>query len=129
MSAIRVLLAEDHETVRDGLKVLLQSQTDIEIVGEVSNGRAAVERAQALKPHVLVLDLSMPEMNGLGNARAEGARQVAVVALTCIREATSASARRRRIGIVLKQARSASTAGIPQPRLAAEPRLSLPLGS
>jgi two-component system response regulator NreC len=107
MSAIRVLLAEDHETVREGLKVLLQSHTDIEIVGEVPNGRAAVERAQVLKPHVVVLDLSMPEMNGLAATRAlkEIAPDVAVVALTrhddeaYVRELLGAGAS----GYVLKQ--------------------------
>ena len=84
MSAIRVLLAEDHETVRDGLKLLLQSQSDIEVVGEVSDGSAAVSRAQALKPAVIVLDLSMPVMNGLEATRAlkATAPEVAVVALT-----------------------------------------------
>jgi len=107
MNAIRVLLAEDHETVRDGLKLLLQSQSDIEIVGEVPNGRAAVERANALKPHVIVLDLSMPEMNGLAATRAlkETTPQVAIVALTrhddeaYVRELLGAGAS----GYVLKQ--------------------------
>lgn len=84
MSAIRVLLADDHETVRDGLKLLLQSQGDIEVVAEVSDGVAAVERAQALRPQVMVLDLSMPAMNGLAVTRRlrETAPDVAIVALT-----------------------------------------------
>lgn len=84
MTKIRVLLAEDHETVRDGLKLLLQSQSDIEVVGEVADGRAAVDRAQRLKPHVVVMDLSMPAMNGLTATRTlkETAPEVAVVALT-----------------------------------------------
>ena len=84
MTKIRLLLAEDHETVRDGLKLLLQSQPDIEIVGEAADGREAVDRAQALKPEVAVLDLSMPRMNGLVAARLlkQLAPSVAVVALT-----------------------------------------------
>jgi two-component system, NarL family, response regulator NreC len=83
-AAIRVLLAEDHETVRDGLKLLLQSQPDIEVVGEVADGQAAVDRAQRLKPHVVIMDLSMPGMNGLSATRMlkQNAPDVAVVALT-----------------------------------------------
>ena len=84
MSRIRVLLAEDHETVRDGLKMLLQSQRDIDIVGEAADGQAAVARARSLKPQVIVLDISMPAMNGLEATRVlkETAPQVAVVVLT-----------------------------------------------
>jgi len=82
--AIRVLLAEDHETVRDGLKLLLQSQSDIEIVAEAADGQEAVERAEAIKPQVVVLDLSMPRMNGLAATRAlkQTVPEIAVVALT-----------------------------------------------
>lgn len=84
MSRIRVLLAEDHETVRQGLKLLIDGQTDMEVVGEAANGRVAVQRAQALQPHVIVLDISMPEMNGLAATRAlrETTPAAAVVALT-----------------------------------------------
>lgn len=84
MSPIRVMLAEDHETVRDGLKMLLQSQGDIQIVGEAADGRLAVERARSLQPQVLVLDISMPAMNGLEATRTlrETAPQVAIVVLT-----------------------------------------------
>ena len=79
-----MLLAEDHETVRDGLKLLLQSQSDIDVVGEVADGQAAIGHAQRLKPHVVVMDLSMPGMNGLAATRTlkETAPDVAVVALT-----------------------------------------------
>ena len=84
MTKIRVLLAEDHETVREGLKLLLQSQADIHVVGEVADGEAAVSHAQRLKPDVVVMDLSMPTVNGLSATRTlkQRAPDVAVVALT-----------------------------------------------
>jgi DNA-binding NarL/FixJ family response regulator len=65
MSKIRVMLAEDHQTVREGLKLLVSAQDDMEIVGEAENGREAVQTAQKLLPDVLVMDVSMPELNGL----------------------------------------------------------------
>lgn len=68
--AIRVLLAEDHATVRYGLRLLLDGQADISVVGEAEDGRVAVERARALKPDVVVMDVAMPVMNGLQATRA-----------------------------------------------------------
>jgi DNA-binding NarL/FixJ family response regulator len=65
VSKIRVMLAEDHHTVREGLKLLVGAQSDMEIVGEAENGREAVSAAQKLLPDVLVMDVSMPELNGL----------------------------------------------------------------
>jgi DNA-binding NarL/FixJ family response regulator len=62
---IRIMLAEDHATVREGVKRLLAEQADMEIVGEVADGRAAISLARKLQPDVLVMDVSMPEMNGL----------------------------------------------------------------
>jgi DNA-binding NarL/FixJ family response regulator len=62
---VRVLLAEDHEMVREGLKALVNAQADMQVVGEADNGRRAVERAQELQPDVLVMDITMPELNGL----------------------------------------------------------------
>jgi DNA-binding NarL/FixJ family response regulator len=84
MSAIRVLLVEDHETVREGLRLLLDSQPDIEVVGEAANGRLAVEYSQRLNPQVVIMDLSMPEMNGLAATQAikQNHPDIAVVALT-----------------------------------------------
>ena len=81
---IRVLLAEDHETVRQGLRLLIDSQPDMEVVGEAGDGRAAVQRARALQPSVIVIDISMPEMNGLVATRRimEAEPAPAVVALT-----------------------------------------------
>jgi DNA-binding NarL/FixJ family response regulator len=65
MNKLRVLIAEDHEMIREGLKLLVNSQPDMEIIGEASNGRAAVQLAQELQPDVVVMDVTMPELNGL----------------------------------------------------------------
>jgi DNA-binding NarL/FixJ family response regulator len=107
MAKIRVLLAEDHETVRQGLKLLINRQSDMEVVGEAGDGRAATERATALKPNVAILDISMPEMNGLEATKAirTAAPTTAVVALTrygddaYVQELMKAGA----LGYVLKQ--------------------------
>ena len=66
---IRVLIADDHEFVRLGLRQLLESGQGFAICGEASHGRQAVEKAQQLKPDVVVLDLSMPGLNGLETTR------------------------------------------------------------
>jgi two-component system response regulator NreC len=81
---ITTLVAEDHETVRLGLRALLQSQPDIVVVDEVTNGRMAVEHSQMLQPTVVVMDVSMPEMNGLAATRAikDTASNVHVIAFT-----------------------------------------------
>ena len=105
---IRVLLAEDHETVREGLRLLLNGQADMQVIGEVGDGRAAVERAGTLKPDVIVLDLTMPGMSGLAAAQALKASPAAIVALTrhdddaYVKELMAAGAS----GYVLKQSRS-----------------------
>lgn len=67
---IRVILADDHAIVRAGLKAVLAPAKDIEVVGEASNGREALALAERLNPHVVVMDLSMPEMDGLTATRA-----------------------------------------------------------
>ena len=64
-SPFRILLADDHVTVRHGLKLLIDSQPDMKVVSEVSDGNAAVESAMALSPDVIIMDISMPGMNGL----------------------------------------------------------------
>ena len=67
---LRVLLADDHVTVRHGLRLLIDSQADMKVVGEASDGEAAIRQALELKPDVVVMDISMPGMNGLSATRA-----------------------------------------------------------
>ncbi|HYZ78869.1 MAG TPA: response regulator [Gaiellaceae bacterium] len=62
---IRVLIADDHAVVRHGLRLFLDVQPDVEVVGEAENGAAAVERAQELRPDVVVMDVVMPEVDGI----------------------------------------------------------------
>ena len=66
---IRVLLADDHALVRQGFRLILSAQPDIEIVGEAGNGRQTVELAERLRPDVVVMDVAMPEMNGIEATR------------------------------------------------------------
>ncbi len=65
MNPIRVLLAEDHNVVREGLRLLLNAQSDIRVIGEATNGRQAVALARECCPDVAVLDISMPDLDGL----------------------------------------------------------------
>ena len=69
MKRIRILLADDHAVVRQGFKMILAAQPDMEIVGEAGNGREAVELAEKLRPEVVVMDVSMPELNGIEATR------------------------------------------------------------
>lgn len=62
---ISVFLADDHGVVREGLRSLLESQEDIEVVGEADNGRDAMQQVIALRPDIVILDISMPELNGI----------------------------------------------------------------
>ena len=110
MSKIRVLLAEDHETVRQGLRLLIDRQPDMQVVGEAGDGRATLNAVAALQPQVAVVDISMPELNGLEATRGirEQAPTTAVVALTrhsdeaYVKELLNAGA----LGYVLKQSSS-----------------------
>jgi DNA-binding NarL/FixJ family response regulator len=81
---LRVLLADDHVTVRHGLKLLIDAQSDMKVIAEASDGDTAVKGAIALKPDVVVMDISMPGMNGLVATRALKKQQpgMAVVTLT-----------------------------------------------
>lgn len=66
---IRVLLADDHAMVRDGLKALLQASADIKVVDAASNGRESVRLVLELKPDVVIMDIAMPDLNGIEAAR------------------------------------------------------------
>lgn len=65
MDKLKVLIAEDHETVREGLKMIIGSQDDMQVVGEAGDGREAIRLAKELKPDIVLMDISMPKLNGL----------------------------------------------------------------
>ena len=84
MKRIRILLVDDHAVVRQGFKMILSAQTDMEIVGEAANGREAVELAERLKPDIVVMDVAMPELNGIEATRrlVASAPHIRVIALS-----------------------------------------------
>lgn len=102
----RILVADDHEVVREGVRALLTARPGWQICGEAVDGREAVEKAAQLRPDVVVLDIGMPELNGLDAARQilQANAQVEVLILTMhdseqtVREVVSTGAR----GYVLK---------------------------
>ncbi len=67
--SITVLLADDHIVLRDGLRFVLEAQADIDVVGDVGTGRDAVEQTIELSPQVVIMDIAMPEMNGIEATR------------------------------------------------------------
>src|SRR5277367_704109 len=69
MKPLRILIVDDHEVIRRGLRSLLSSRPEWEICGEAADGRAAIERAKALRPDVILMDVTMPEMSGTESAR------------------------------------------------------------
>jgi DNA-binding NarL/FixJ family response regulator len=69
MKRIRILLADDHAVVRQGFRMILSAHADLEIVGEAGNGREAIELSATLRPDVVVMDVAMPELNGIEATR------------------------------------------------------------
>jgi two-component system response regulator NreC len=106
--AIKVLLADDHTIVRQGLKLILSAQPDLEVVGEAPNGREAAELAEKLRPDIVLMDVAMPELNGIEATRRMVAAnpRVKVLVLSMhkeavyVREVLKAGAR----GYILKDA-------------------------
>ncbi len=84
MSKIKLMLVDDHAVVRSGIRMLLQAQSDMEIVGELESGGEAVKLTETLKPDVVLMDVEMPDMNGIEATRLikEKMPQTAVLALT-----------------------------------------------
>ena len=84
MSKVRILLADDHTILREGIKVLLNRENDMEIVAEAEDGAQALEKVRAVKPDVVVMDISMPKIGGLEVTReiTETFPDVKVVILT-----------------------------------------------
>ena len=83
-STIRILIADDHGVVREGLRVVLGSESDMEVVGEAATGKEVVERVAELRPGVILMDIQMPELNGIEATRRllEANPSVGVVVLT-----------------------------------------------
>jgi DNA-binding NarL/FixJ family response regulator len=82
--SIRVFLADDHQIVREGLRTLLEKQPNMEVVGEAKTGREAVQLVQGLLPHVIIMDIGMPDLNGIEATRQIVAKtkNVKVIALS-----------------------------------------------
>lgn len=89
MRRIRVLLADDHALVRRGFRMILSAQPDFEIIGEAGNGREALQLALQLKPDVVVMDVAMPELNGIEATRriSEALPHTRVLALSMHKDA------------------------------------------
>src|SRR6185369_1376075 len=89
MKKIRILLVDDHAVVRQGFKMILSAERDMEIVGEAGNGREAVEQAEQLRPDIVVMDVAMPELNGIEATRrlAASMPHVRVIALSMHKDA------------------------------------------
>jgi DNA-binding NarL/FixJ family response regulator len=111
VNVIRLVLADDHATIREALKLLLSVQPDLQVVGEAEDGQQAVDAAVALRPDVLLMDVSMPGMNGLQATAAVKQRAPSVKVLPLTRHAEESYLgellRAGAAGYALKQSSSA----------------------
>ncbi|MFQ5949507.1 MAG: response regulator, partial [Nitrospiria bacterium] len=84
MKKIRVLIADDHRVVREGLGAILKTKRDMDVVGEATNGVEAIQMAKKLKPEVILMDISMPQMDGIEATRVikKEFPHIGIVALT-----------------------------------------------
>jgi NarL family two-component system response regulator LiaR len=107
---VRLLITDDHDVVRQGLRLYLRRDPEIEVVGEAANGEEAVELARSLRPDVVLMDLLMPRMDGIAATEAIRAElpEVEVVALTSVLEdaAVSGAIRAGAIGYLLKDTKA-----------------------
>jgi len=87
---LRILLADDHATVRHGLKLMIDGEPDMKVVGEADDGHQVIRQVRELKPDVVVMDISMPGMNGLVATRALKEMQPDTVIVTLTRHADAA---------------------------------------
>jgi DNA-binding NarL/FixJ family response regulator len=87
---VRVVLADDHATVRHGLKLMIDAEPDMQVVGEANDGNEVIRQVVDLKPDVVVMDISMPGMNGLAATRALRKMQPQSVIITLTRHADEA---------------------------------------
>src|SRR4051794_36558748 len=105
---IHVFLADDHAVVRDGLRLLLEAQPDISVVGDASDGHQAVRQAQILAPNVLIMDIAMPDLNGIEATRQIRARcpmsQVVILSMHSTKEHIVRAFQAGALGYVLKEA-------------------------
>jgi DNA-binding NarL/FixJ family response regulator len=67
--SLKILLADDHQIMRDGLRSLIEKRPEMEVVAEAENGRAAVKLTRRLRPDVIVMDINMPDLNGIDASR------------------------------------------------------------
>lgn len=108
---LRILLADDHETVREGLRLILNAQPDMQVVATAGDGRDAVAQAEHIMPDVVIMDISMPGLNGLAATVQLAERVPAAKVLTLTRHADSSYMqqllRAGAAGYVLKQSRPA----------------------
>jgi DNA-binding NarL/FixJ family response regulator len=104
---IRVLLADDHAIVRDGLRALMQGHSDLAVVGEAATGREAVLKTLELKPDIVVMDIAMPELNGIEAVREirerVAAAQVVILSMHGTAEHIYRSLRAGAKGFVMKE--------------------------